>query len=106
MRINSKVRMNRLFNGGRCLDVAIDHGVCNEPILPERLENMGVRGEDTHPRRPPHAIQITTPGRSAAGSARERTSRRSSCASTWAIPITASAHRDMWAVLAKRKPSR
>ena len=25
MRNNSKVRMNRLFGGGRCLDVAIDH---------------------------------------------------------------------------------
>ncbi|RVA63906.1 aldolase, partial [Mesorhizobium sp. M7A.F.Ca.CA.001.08.1.1] len=28
MRVNKKVRMNRLFGGGRCLDVAIDHGVC------------------------------------------------------------------------------
>jgi DhnA family fructose-bisphosphate aldolase class Ia len=40
MRINSKVRMNRLFNGGRCLDVAIDHGVCNEPSFLSGLENM------------------------------------------------------------------
>ena len=32
MRLNQKARMNRLFGGGRCLDVAIDHGVCNEPI--------------------------------------------------------------------------
>ena len=40
MRINSKVRMNRLFNGGRCLDVAIDHGVCNEPSFLGGLENM------------------------------------------------------------------
>ncbi|WP_027997430.1 class I fructose-bisphosphate aldolase [Sinorhizobium arboris] len=41
MRNNSKVRMNRLFNGGRCLDVAIDHGVCNEPSFLNGLENMG-----------------------------------------------------------------
>lgn len=40
MRINSQVRMNRLFNGGRCLDVAIDHGVCNEPSFLSGLENM------------------------------------------------------------------
>ena len=40
MRIDSKVRMNRLFNGGRCLDVAIDHGVCNEPSFLSGLENM------------------------------------------------------------------
>lgn len=40
MRINSKVRMNRLFNGGRCLDVAIDHGVCNEPSFLSGLETM------------------------------------------------------------------
>ncbi|WP_027991513.1 class I fructose-bisphosphate aldolase [Sinorhizobium meliloti] len=40
MRINSKVRMNRLFNRGRCLDVAIDHGVCNEPSFLSGLENM------------------------------------------------------------------
>lgn len=40
MRNNSKVRMNRLFGSGRCLDVAIDHGVCNEPSFLSGLENM------------------------------------------------------------------
>jgi fructose-bisphosphate aldolase, class I len=40
MRISKKVRMNRLFGGGRCLDVAIDHGVCNEPSFLEGLEDM------------------------------------------------------------------
>jgi class I fructose-bisphosphate aldolase len=37
---NSKVRMNRLFGGGRCLDVAIDHGVCNEPSFLNGLEDI------------------------------------------------------------------
>jgi len=37
---NHKVRMNRLFGQGRCLDVAIDHGVCNEPSFLDGLENM------------------------------------------------------------------
>ncbi|WP_432444437.1 class I fructose-bisphosphate aldolase [Rhizobium lusitanum] len=40
MRNNSKVRMNRLFHAGRCLDVAIDHGVCNEPSFLSGLEDM------------------------------------------------------------------
>lgn len=40
MRHNSKVRMNRLFGGGRCLDVAIDHGVCNEPSFLDGLEDV------------------------------------------------------------------
>jgi len=35
-----KVRMNRLFANGKCLDVAIDHGVCNEPSFMDGLEDM------------------------------------------------------------------
>lgn len=42
MRDTRKVRMNRLFGNGRCLDVAIDHGVCNEPSFLDGLENMPV----------------------------------------------------------------
>lgn len=41
MRVNKKVRMNRLFGNGRCLDVAIDHGVCNEPGFLVGLEDIG-----------------------------------------------------------------
>lgn len=37
---SKKVRMNRLFRNGKCLDVAIDHGVCNEPSFLNGLENM------------------------------------------------------------------
>ena len=37
---SKKVRMNRLFGNGRCLDVAIDHGVCNEPSFMDGLEDM------------------------------------------------------------------
>ena len=40
MRSNGKVRMNRLFGRGRCLDVAIDHGVCNEPSFLNGLEDI------------------------------------------------------------------
>jgi class I fructose-bisphosphate aldolase len=40
MRVSSKARMQRLFTNGRCLDVAIDHGVCNEPSFMVGLEDM------------------------------------------------------------------
>ncbi len=40
MRPNLKARMNRLFSNGGCLDVAIDHGVCNEPSFMIGLEDM------------------------------------------------------------------
>jgi len=41
MRMSPKARMNRLFTDGRCLDVAIDHGVCNEPSFMDGLEDIG-----------------------------------------------------------------
>ncbi|ASM71582.1 MULTISPECIES: class I fructose-bisphosphate aldolase [Roseobacteraceae] len=40
MRLSTKARMNRMFTNGGCLDVAIDHGVCNEPSFMVGLENM------------------------------------------------------------------
>jgi class I fructose-bisphosphate aldolase len=40
MRVSPKARMQRLFTSGRCLDVAIDHGVCNEPSFMVGLEDM------------------------------------------------------------------
>ena len=41
MRISTKARMNRMFTNGGCLDVAIDHGVCNEPSFMGGLEDIG-----------------------------------------------------------------
>ena len=40
MYVSKKVRLNRLLRNGRCLDVAIDHGVCNEPSFMGGLEDM------------------------------------------------------------------
>ena len=40
MRVSNKARMNRLFTNGGCLDVAIDHGVCNEPSFMTGLEDI------------------------------------------------------------------
>lgn len=57
MRVSAKARMNRLFADGGCLDVAIDHGVCNEPSFLVGLEDMaGV--VDTLVRAKPDAIQM------------------------------------------------
>ena len=60
MKISPKVRMNRLFRNGGCLDVAVDHGVCNEPSFLNGLEDMphvvemlvGARPDAIHHRRP------------------------------------------------------
>lgn len=40
MLVSPKVRMNRLFQQGKCLDVAIDHGIANEPDFLIGLENI------------------------------------------------------------------
>lgn len=41
MYVSPKVRLNRMFNeSGRCLDVAIDHGVFNEYSFLDGLENV------------------------------------------------------------------
>lgn len=40
MYVSKKVRLNRLMKNGRCLDVAIDHGVCNEPSFMVGLEDI------------------------------------------------------------------
>lgn len=40
MLVSNKVRMQRLFQHGKCLDVAIDHGIANEPDFLIGLENI------------------------------------------------------------------
>ncbi len=41
MSISGKARLNRMFNiSGKCLDVAVEHGVFNETRFLEGLENM------------------------------------------------------------------
>jgi DhnA family fructose-bisphosphate aldolase class Ia len=58
MRLSPKARMNRMFTHGACLDVALDHGVCNEPSFLAGLEDMaGV--VDTLVAAKPDAIQMT-----------------------------------------------
>lgn len=57
MRVSTKARMNRMFTNGGCLDVAIDHGVCNEPSFLSGLEDMP-RVVDTLIKAKPDAIQM------------------------------------------------
>ena len=35
-----EARLARLLHAGRCLDIALDHGVCNEPTFLDGLEDM------------------------------------------------------------------
>ncbi len=56
MRVSTKARMNRMFSNGGCLDVAIDHGVCNEPSFMVGLEDMPAV-MDTLIKAKPDAIQ-------------------------------------------------
>jgi DhnA family fructose-bisphosphate aldolase class Ia len=58
MKISPKARMNRLFRNGGCLDVAVDHGVCNEPGFLDGLEDMPGVVEMLVAARP-DAIQMT-----------------------------------------------
>jgi len=58
MKITPKVRLNRLFRNGGCLDVAVDHGVCNEPSFLNGLEDMP-RVIDMLVGAAPDAIQMT-----------------------------------------------
>jgi len=50
--------MNRMFTNGGCLDVAIDHGVCNEPSFLIGLEDIASVGS-TLIDAGPDAIQMT-----------------------------------------------
>lgn len=98
MRNNRKVRMNRLFGGGRCLDVAIDHGVCNEPSFLDGLEDMGAV-VDTLVEAAPDAIQMNY---GQADLLQERPGKDKPALVMridMGNPYNRIRHRDMWAVL-------
>ena len=91
-------RLNRLLTHGRCLDIALDHGVCNEPSFLNGLEDMpGVM--DKLVAAAPDAIQLNY---GQADLLQDRPGR-SKPALVMRIdmgnPYNATAHRVMWAVL-------
>ena len=93
-----EIRLQRLFQNGGCLDIAIDHGVCNEPSFLDGLEDMpGV--VNTLVQAQPDAIQMNF------GQAEllQRRPGRSKPALVMRVdmgnPYNATVHRVMWALL-------
>ncbi len=98
MRISTKARMNRLFNGGGCLDVAIDHGVCNEPSFLAGLEDMnGV--VDALVAAGPDAIQMNYGQADLLQSRPERNKPALVMRIDMGNTYNAQRHRHMWALL-------
>jgi fructose-bisphosphate aldolase, class I len=91
-------RLNRLLTNGRCLDIALDHGVCNEPSFLNGLENMP-QVMDKLVAAGPDAIQLNY---GQADLLQERPGRNKPALVMridMGNPYNATAHRVMWAVL-------
>ena len=99
MRHNSKVRMNRLFGDGRCLDVAIDHGVCNEPSFLNGLEDMAGRGRRRWSTAAPDAIQMNYGQADLLQDVPGKDKPALVMRIDMGNPYNRMRHRDMWAVL-------
>ncbi len=98
MKISSKVRMNRLFRNGGCLDVAVDHGVCNEPSFLTGLEDMP-RVIDLLAGARPDAIQMTFGQADLLQSRPEHDKPALVLRLDMGNPYNATRHRVMWAEL-------
>ena len=93
-----QARLNRLLNGGRCLDIAVDHGVCNEPSFLAGLEDMPAVMDQLVAARP-DAIQLNY----GQADLLQGRSGRDKPALVMRVdmgnPYNAMRHRTMWAVL-------
>jgi fructose-bisphosphate aldolase, class I len=98
MRLSTKTRMNRLFNKGSCLDVAVDHGVCNEPSFLVGLEDMA-RVVDTLVNAKPDAIQMAYGQADLLQSRPERDKPALVMRIDMGNPYNAQRHRVMWSML-------
>ena len=98
MRISTKARMNRMFTNGRCLDVALDHGVCNEPSFLEGLEDMP-RVIDTLVKAGPDAIQMAYGQADLLQSRPEKDKPALVMRIDMGNPYNAERHRVMWSML-------
>ena len=91
-------RLNRLLNNGRCLDIALDHGVCNEPSFLNGLEDMP-QVMDKLVAAAPDAIQLNY---GQADLLQDRPGRNKPALVMridMGNPYNATAHRVMWALL-------
>ena len=98
MTISPKARMKRLFTNGGCLDVAIDHGVCNEPSFMVGLEDMP-RVVDTLIKAKPDAIQMAYGQADLLQSRPEKDKPALVMRLDMGNPYNASRHRVMWSML-------
>jgi len=93
-----QARLNRLLTAGRCLDIAVDHGVCNEPSFLAGLEDMPAVMDQLVAARP-DAIQLNY----GQADLLQQRSGRDKPALVMRIdmgnPYNAIRHRAMWAVL-------
>ncbi|WP_112312142.1 class I fructose-bisphosphate aldolase [Pseudogemmobacter bohemicus] len=98
MRLSPKARMNRMFTNGKCLDVALDHGVCNEPGFLVGLENMP-RVVDTLIGARPDAIQMAYGQADLLQSRPEKDKPALVMRIDMGNPYNAIRHRVMWSML-------
>ena len=98
MRMSPKARMNRLFTHGRCLDVAIDHGVCNEPSFMAGLEDIG-GVVDQLVAAAPDAIQMNYGQADLLQSRPEKTKPALVMRIDMGNPYNSQRHRSMWSML-------
>jgi DhnA family fructose-bisphosphate aldolase class Ia len=98
MKISPKARMNRLFTNGGCLDVAIDHGVCNESSFMVGLEDMP-RVVDALIRAKPDAIQMAYGQADLLQSRPEKDKPALVMRLDMGNPYNATRHRVMWSML-------
>ena len=98
MKISPKARMKRLFTNGGCLDVAIDHGVCNEPSFMVGLEDMP-RVVDALIKAKHDAIQMAYGQADLLQSKPEKDKPALVMRLDMGNPYNASRHRVMWSML-------
>ncbi|MFZ4287381.1 class I fructose-bisphosphate aldolase [Variovorax sp. HJSM1_2] len=96
------IRLQRLFQNGGCLDIAVDHGVCNEPSFLDGLEDMPAT-IDALVQAEPDAIQMNF----GQADLLQKRPGRSKPALVMRLdmgnPYNATLHRVMWAVLQNEK---
>ncbi len=98
MTSSKEARLNRLLSGGRCLDIALDHGVCNEPSFLSGLEDMP-RVVDRLVAAAPDALQLNY---GQADLLQDRPGRNKPALVMrldMGNPYNATTHRVMWALL-------
>lgn len=98
MKISPKARMNRMFTHGGCLDVAIDHGVCNEPSFMVGLEDMP-RVVDILVKSKPDAIQMAYGQSDLLQSRPEKDKPALVMRLDMGNPYNTIRHREMWSML-------